>query len=69
MKTLKKFIKSACQRDAQVQKRMDCGAAWTIGLVEAALQEAVWAVVSRRWLITANEAGGNRVPQTTPERF
>ena len=35
MKTLKKFIKSACQRDAQVQKRMDCGAAWTIGLVEA----------------------------------
>lgn len=53
MKTLKKFIKSACQRDAQVQKRMDCGAAWTIGLVEAALQEAVWAVVSRRWPIVA----------------
>ena len=35
MKTLKKFIKSACRWGAQVQKRMDCGAAWTIGLVEA----------------------------------
>lgn len=69
MKAIKKMINSACQWDVQARKRMDCGAAWTIGLVEAALQEAVWAVVSRRWLITANEAGGNRVPQTTPERF
>ena len=35
MKAIKKMINSACQWDVQARKRMDCGAAWTIGLVEA----------------------------------